>query len=88
MPFNYLDHHEFDAVISAYPEIPWLRDYYAVDNYSVRWHPYVYFLMIPMKNPYMNIDEQGVRRTRNAPRGASTSPVRSLRIFIFGGSTM
>src|SRR5579885_3259266 len=52
------------AAIAAYPQIPWLRDYYAIyDRLSVRWHPYVYFLMSPIKSAYINVNGEGIRAT-------------------------
>ncbi len=86
-PLTYLDPDNFHAAIAAYPEIRWLRDYYKVyDRLAMKWHPYVYFVMAAMKSPYINIDEQGIRATWNAPDpGRRPWP---LRVFVFGGSTM
>jgi hypothetical protein len=89
-PLTYVepDNGHADA-IAAYPQIPWLRDYYAVyDRLSVKWHPYVYFLMSPIKSAYININDDGIRATWHPPRPASQEGIRPLRIFVFGGSTM
>jgi hypothetical protein len=88
-PLTYLDPDNFHTAIAAYPEIPWLRDYYKVyDRLALKWHPYVYFVMAAMKSPYINIDEQGIRATWNAPRISAAGHAKPLRVFVFGGSTM
>jgi hypothetical protein len=76
------------AVESAYPEIPWLRDYYIVydDEVQTQWRPYVHYVMRGMKSVFINIDDNGIRATWN-PRPRASSVVRPIRIFMFGGST-
>ncbi|HKD68187.1 MAG TPA: hypothetical protein VKB84_15180 [Candidatus Binataceae bacterium] len=77
------------AVERAYPEIPWLREYYIIYNDGVRtqWRPYVHYMMQELKSSFINIDNKGIRATWN-PRSGASSAVRPIRVFMFGGSTM
>jgi lysophospholipase L1-like esterase len=48
-----------------------------------RYTPYIVWWQIPFAGEYINIDEQGIRRTP----GADCQP-ESYRVFVFGGSTI
>ena len=75
-------------VINAYPEIPWLGDYYKAYNaMSGRWHPYSNWIANPVKSPYINIDDGGLRATWNVPRMRASQTSKAIRLFVFGGST-
>ena len=77
------------ALIAAYPQFTWLREYYDVyDHLTERWHPYTYFMMNPIRSRYINIDDNGVRATWQAPSTKKPGAPKPLRLFMFGGSTM
>lgn len=48
------------------------------------WSPYVYWRLSPFKGRFININEEGLRRTANFP----PSHEKPLKIFIFGASTL
>ena len=66
----------------------WLKDYYKEFlRTHVLWKPYVYWRYAPFKGRYININENGLRKTwNNDKKPLDISP--SKRIFVFGGSTM
>lgn len=73
---------EADAYSEADWVEPYLNDYFRI---RLRWEPYLYWRRRPFESQWINVDEQGIRRTapgRVAPAGEKTP-----RIFVFGGST-
>ncbi len=73
----------------SYADTEWVREYFKehVASSVARWESYVYWRCTPFKGRYVNVNEQGLRRTVNhAPTGQQASP--PLRIFMFGGSTL
>jgi lysophospholipase L1-like esterase len=52
-----------------------------------RWHPYVYWRRAPFEGRFINIDEDGLRKTWQAANDAETRSQR-FRVFMLGGSTM
>lgn len=72
----------------AYSDGSWVRDYYAEFRSSdaVRWMPYVYWRRGAYHGKYINVDENGIRRT-TAPAPPPDSGT-SVTIFMFGGSTL
>ncbi len=76
-----------DRLAAANPGRDWVEEYLRElrDALQEEWHSYVYWRSKPYHGRYINIDEEGIRRTWNS----SMSPSRNqLRIFMFGGSTM
>ncbi len=82
----------YDARINAdtYKESDriWLKDYYRefLKQHLV-WEPYVYWRYAPYKGRYINIGNNGLRKTWNSAENKSQNP-RKKRIFVFGGSTI
>lgn len=75
----------------TYDDRTWARNYYSeIDdieqNRSLRWKPYVYWRRLPRTGQYINIDEDGLRKTVN-PASLNGKAERE-RIFVFGGSTV
>jgi len=71
----------------GYHDAEWVHPYFhefEAANHAV-WRSYVYWRRAPFRGRYLNIDEQGLRRTWNPP---TTGGEKRPRIFIFGGSTM
>lgn len=76
-----------DRLAAANPGEDWAREYLRElrDALQEDWHSYVYWRSRPYHGRYINVDQEGVRRTWNS----SMSPSRNqLRILMFGGSTM
>ena len=76
------------ASTEIYADQPWAVDYFR-ENRQVRmarWHSYVYWRHAPFEGAYINIDEQGIRRTWTDPqlREDADAPL----IYVFGGSTV
>ena len=71
----------------GYRDADWVEAYFQEFNAAnhVAWRPFVYWRREPFHGRFVNIDEQGLRKTWNPPAPASD---RAPRIFIFGGSTM
>lgn len=72
----------------VYQNQDWAEEYWREENQTLqtsyaRWHSYVYWRRAPYQGKYINIDENGIRRTWNPP----PSPLQ-LKIFMFGGSTL
>ena len=68
---------------------PWLEDYFKefISSYNTTWRSYVYWRRRPFKGNYINIDDRGIRQT--APSGITAAEAsKTLRIFMFGGSTL
>lgn len=66
---------------------PWIEEYFdeLFRSTDLEWRSYVYWRRRPFRGRYVNVDENGFRRTWQDPRTPSTKPI---RIFAFGGSTM
>jgi hypothetical protein len=74
-----------EAAAEVYPNADWLDDYrQEFRTTRVEWHSYVYWRRQPCQGRWINVDQQGIRRTWNAPDDGKPRP----RIFLFGGSTM
>lgn len=76
--------HRTDA--DVYHNADWAEDYYPEFGAyfeKIRWRPYVIWGGGKFAGKYINVDENGIRRTWNKNAGAEKS-----RIFMFGGSTM
>jgi lysophospholipase L1-like esterase len=67
---------------------PWIGDYFDELFRSTRleWHSYVYWRRRPFSGRYVNVDENGFRRTWRDP--TPQAGARPTRIFAFGGSTL
>ena len=69
-------------------DTPWRNEYAKeMEENSLRWEPYIYWRRKPYEGKYININSDGIRLTTPS----QTSPDqagRSLRVFMFGGSTM
>jgi lysophospholipase L1-like esterase len=81
----------FRIKADTYSDSSWaVRYYQEVDEIergrSMRWHSYTYWRRMPRRGEYININADGLRRTSNvvAPKVASST----MRVFMFGGSTM
>lgn len=55
---------------------------------ELRWEPYAYWRRRPFQGNLVNIDDKGVRATRNRFTAGLETTGRRLKIFMFGGSTM
>lgn len=66
---------------------PWIEEYFEELFRSTRleWRSYVYWRRRPFAGRYVNVDENGFRRTWQDPRQPGGRPT---RIFAFGGSTL
>lgn len=74
------------ALADSYRGAPWAKEYFEEFERSeaTGWSPYVYFRRKPFEGQYINVDENGVRRTvSNASSAAAPK-----RLFMFGGSTV
>jgi hypothetical protein len=72
----------------GYKNSPWAQEYLTdLARFSVRWQPFVYWLGAPYQSRYLNIDEDGLRRTFGGGP-LQRSQHHAIRIFTFGGSTM
>ena len=71
----------------GYRGADWVHAYFKEFDAAnhVAWRPYVYWRREPFQGRYLNIDDNGLRRTWNPPAPPTERPP---RIFIFGGSTM
>jgi lysophospholipase L1-like esterase len=70
----------------AFANSPWVNDYFAEDHRAaiLDWHSYVYWRLRPFHGRYVNVDENGIRRTWQSPDSAAAGAV---NIFMLGGST-
>lgn len=76
-----------DRMEAANPGQPWVREYVKELEAALneQWRSYVYWRLRPYHGRYINIDDQGIRKTWNA----SAAPVpNQVRVFMFGGSTL
>ena len=65
---------------------PWVGDYFREDHAAaiLDWHSYVYWRLRPYHGKYVNVDNDGIRRTWQSPDSAAAG---ALNIFVLGGST-
>ncbi len=76
-------------VSEGYRNAPWVGESFDEQGrIEPDWHSYVYFRQKPFHGKYLNIDEKGVRATWSAPLSTDDASRKSLRILMFGGSTM
>lgn len=79
---------DWRVAADGYKNSPWAPEYLAdLSRFSVRWQPFAYWLGAPYHSRYLNIDENGLRRTFGAGPW-QRSEYHAIRIFTFGGSTM
>lgn len=73
----------------SYQHAPWIAEYdkELFSSYNTSWRPFVYWRRTPYKGKYININAQGIRHTTPSELREADA-VRSLKIFMFGGSTM
>src|SRR5271170_5567324 len=58
---------DWRATADGYKNAPWAPAYFAdLSGFSVRRQPFVYWLGAPYHSRYLNMDENGVRRTFGA----------------------
>lgn len=72
----------------GYQSADWVDDYYQElsDAGQVSWHSYIYWRRQPYSGNYINVNHEGIRATwRNEEHKV---PNDTLRVFLFGGSTM
>jgi lysophospholipase L1-like esterase len=79
---------DYRARSDALADSPWIEEYFGELFRSTRleWRSYVYWRRRPFSGRYVNVDEDGFRRTWRAPE--TDAGGRAVRIFAFGGSTM
>jgi lysophospholipase L1-like esterase len=66
----------------------WMGEYTKeMKENSLRWEPYVYWRRKPYNGKYININTNGIRHTSNL-QTSHDQEGHSLRVFMFGGSTM
>ncbi|HEV3141260.1 MAG TPA: SGNH/GDSL hydrolase family protein [Vicinamibacterales bacterium] len=72
----------------GYAGADWTAPYYRefMESGDVDWRPYVYWRRRPYAGTYINIDQEGIRRTWSAADGGGSG--RRPRIFVMGGSTV
>jgi lysophospholipase L1-like esterase len=70
----------------AFANSPWASDYFDEDHKAaiLDWHSYVYWRLRPFHGRYVNVDENGIRRTWQSPDSAAAG---ALNVFVLGGST-
>jgi lysophospholipase L1-like esterase len=84
---NQLDYSKSDYPIQAdvFEGVPWVADYFK--NFDqcdkTQWHAYIYWRRQPCEGQYINVDQDGIRRTWNTPQTETAK-----KIFMFGGSTL
>jgi len=87
----YIDNVDFDddhypIYADAFSDEDWAKSYYKnfdrCDQFE--WYSYIYWRRKACEGDYVNINQNGIRKTWNASDGDSDS----FRIFMFGGSTM
>jgi hypothetical protein len=73
----------------AYPDQSWVLAYYKEFSESqiAKWVPWVYHRRLPFNGAFINVDDRGVRRT-TTPNTVKQTSNQTIRIFMFGGSTM
>jgi lysophospholipase L1-like esterase len=87
--FRFNPQNDGQPVADSYQDADWLEEYNKeFDECSAEdWHPYVYWRRKPYTGKYINIDENGLRKTIYAiDESVEKKPVK--KVFMFGGSTM
>jgi len=76
------------VMADCYTEAGWIKDYYQEfrESSSSQWRPYVYWRRKPYNGNYINVDENGLRKT--SFESGNLKPDRKIRIFVFGGSAV
>jgi lysophospholipase L1-like esterase len=77
------------AEADCYPKEEWVQDLYREFSASGHesWHPYVYWRRKPFSGKYINIGEDGLRKSLYSIQDSvSTAP--AVRLFFMGGSTL
>jgi len=77
---------DYRAEADGYVHASWTRDYYKefLDSGEVEWQSYVYWRRRPYRGTFINIDQDGIRRTWRSPSLTGDSP----SVFVLGGSTV
>ncbi len=66
-------------------EAPSAAEFWAEQGQTqVRWLPYSYWTVAPFQGDFINVDDQGLRRTAQQASADASTP----KIFFFGGSTV
>ena len=76
-----------------YSEIPYYQDKEWSDEYWREWnesktnryHPYTHWRRAPYSGTYINVDEEGLRKT---PGGVPADTANAFQVHVFGGSTL
>jgi hypothetical protein len=81
---------EIDYRVNGYKKNNlWVNDYFNEfhSSYITEWKPYIYWRRKPFTGKYINIDQQGIRYTKQwtFPKNETQ---RVIKIFMFGGSTL
>jgi hypothetical protein len=77
------------AEADCYPKEEWVPNLYREFSASGResWHPYVYWRRKPFSGKFINIDDDGLRKSLYAVQDSvRTAP--AIRLFFMGGSTL
>jgi hypothetical protein len=79
------------AASAAFQKAPWAREY--VDeltrDLTTAWRPYVHWRCAPISGRYINVDQDGIRRTAKPEVTSSApaaAPAKKHVIWLFGGS--
>jgi hypothetical protein len=73
----------------SYKNTTWAAQYFAdLDSTWVQWNPYSYWISLPYRSRFMNIDPDGLRVMFKGKHAAHDAGYGPTRIFTFGGSTM
>ncbi len=72
--------------VNVYSGQEWIAEYNREQlSTSLGWRPYVYWRRVPYRGRYVNVDEQGLRRTWNSAPALAPG---DRKIFMFGGSAL
>ncbi len=74
----------------VYRDQDWAAEYWREENETVQtvrsdWRSYVYWRRSPYQGKYINVDQNGIRRTWNRTSSPSTA---QIKIVLFGGSAL
>ena len=82
---GFSDYRSFPFYGDSVPNLTLSRDFLTeMSRYKLRWQPYTYWVMEEKTGPYINVEANGLRRTKSFTAPTTDAP----RIFFFGGSTM
>lgn len=77
------------ARADGYHGAEWAKDYYReARGLTTEWRPYVEWRCKPFQGRYINVDENGLRRTWTPQVTSRRDRVPRPKIFFFGGSTV